>query len=159
MPRVTLTRAQNPFVPGAGEVITLAEGPVDLAELGLVAPALVTATLPSSTTHLPIFGFSTGAEIQAAHISLLALTVSAAKSGLTLAPATGVSARGATAAAFGLSGSRTLTSTLVIHRHLQTVFKTNRLNGEALLGPRRRAAMGRHTYVKGDLKNNTNSLF
>lgn len=85
------TWAEDAFVSGAGEVITLAETAVDLAKLWLVAQTLIAAALPSPAAHLLALGFPAGAQVHAADLALLALTAGAQVARLTVAGATTVS--------------------------------------------------------------------
>ena len=64
-------------MPGAGEVVALAEAAVDLAELRLVAQALVAAALPPTAADLLSLGLPTDAQVRAAGLALLALAASA----------------------------------------------------------------------------------
>lgn len=58
---------------GAGEIVAFAEAAVDLPKLGLVAQALVAATLPSPTADLLALCFPAGVQVYAAGLALLAL--------------------------------------------------------------------------------------
>lgn len=72
-------------MPGAGEVVALAEGAVDLAELRLVAQALVAAALSPPAADLLPLGLPAGAQVHAAGVSLLALAAGAKVTRLTVA--------------------------------------------------------------------------
>lgn len=71
-------------MPRAGEVVALAEAPVDLPELRLVAEALVAAALASPAAQLLALGFPAGAEVHAAGLALLALAAGPQVPRLTL---------------------------------------------------------------------------
>lgn len=71
-------------MPGAGEVVTLAEAAVNLAKLRLVAQTLVAAALPSPAADLLALGFPAGDEVHAAGLALLALTAGAQVARLTV---------------------------------------------------------------------------
>lgn len=73
---------------GAGEVVALAEAAVDLAELGLVAQALVAAALAAAAADLLALGLAAGAQVHAAGLALLALAAGAQVARLTAAGAT-----------------------------------------------------------------------
>lgn len=135
-----------------GEVITLAVHAVDFAEFRLIAPAVVTAAFPAPTAHLFAFSFTAGCEVQAAYFFLLTLTVGAMVAWVTAACATCVGAHTAAVVALGLSEACAVTTTLIIHRDFQTIFKAHGLYGESLLSAWSRTAMGSHAYVEGDLK-------
>lgn len=75
----------------AGEVITLAEATVDLAKPGLIAQALVTATLASATADLLALSFPADIEVHAASLTLLALALGAQVARLTVASPTIIS--------------------------------------------------------------------
>lgn len=64
-------------MPGAGEVVTLAEAAVNLAKVRLEAQALVAAALSSSAADLLALGFPAGAVVRAAGLALLALAAGA----------------------------------------------------------------------------------
>lgn len=78
-------------MPGAREVVALAEAAVDLAELGLVAQALVAAALSSPAADLLALGFPAGAQVHAAGLALLALAAGAQVSWLAVASPTVIS--------------------------------------------------------------------
>lgn len=113
-----LTGAQYALVSGTGEIITLAEGAVDLAELGLVAQALVTAAFSATAAHLLAVCFSTGTEVLVAHLTLLALAAGSQIPRLTAAHPTAVGASRVAATAVGLCVIRAAAITAVIHRNL-----------------------------------------
>lgn len=98
-----------------GEVVTLAVHAVDFTELGLIAPAVITAAFPAPTAHLFAFSFTTSSEVQAAYFFLLALTVGAMVARVTVACATRVGAHIAAVVALGLSEARAVAITLIIH--------------------------------------------
>lgn len=58
---------------GTGEVVTLAEGTVDFAEVGFVAQALVTAAFSTAAAHLLAFSLTAGTEVLVVDLTLLAL--------------------------------------------------------------------------------------
>lgn len=64
-------------MPGAGEVVTLAEAAVDLAKVRLEAETLVAAALSSAAADLLALGFPAGAVVHAAGLALLALAAGA----------------------------------------------------------------------------------
>ena len=98
------TRAEDAFVSGAGEVVTLAEGSVDLAELRLVAQTLVAAALSAPAADLLSLGFPAGAEVHVAGFALLALAAGAQVARLAAARPTGISTcRGKSSFSLGLS--------------------------------------------------------
>lgn len=68
------TWAEDAFVSGTGEVVTLAERAIDLAKLGLIAQTLVAAALSSPTADLLSLGLPAVAEVHGAGLPLLALT-------------------------------------------------------------------------------------
>lgn len=72
----------------AGEIVAFAEAAVDLPKLRLVAQTLVAAAFPSSTADLLALCFPAGAQVDAAGLSLLALTAGAQVARLTVAGAT-----------------------------------------------------------------------
>lgn len=69
---------------GTGEVVALAEGAVDLAELGLVAQTLVAAALSSPAADLLSLGLPAVAEVHGAGLPLLALAAGAQVARLTV---------------------------------------------------------------------------
>lgn len=137
---------------GAGEVVALAEAPVDLAKLRLVAQALAAAALAAAAAHLLALGLAARRQVPAAaRLALLALAASAQVARLAAAHAAGVGSDGAAAAAVGLREVGAAAVTAVIHRHLQTVLEAHRLEGEAVLCAGGRAATCLHAHVEGDL--------
>lgn len=85
------TWAEDAFVSGTGEVVTLAEAAVDFSKLRFVAETLVAAALPSPATDLFAFSFPTGAEVHATSLALLALAPSTQKAWLTATSPTVIS--------------------------------------------------------------------
>lgn len=85
---------------GTGEVVTLAETAVNLAEFGLVAETLVAAAFSSPAAQLLALGFTAGADIQAAGLAFLALAAGAQVAQLTVAGPAVVCPWGAQAACF-----------------------------------------------------------
>lgn len=138
---------------GTGEVVALAEAPVDLAELRLVAQALAAAALAAATAHLLSLSLAARAQVPATtRLALLALAARAQVARFAAAHATGVGAYGAAAAAVGLREESAAAVTAVIHRHLQTVLEAHGLDGEAVLCAGGWAATCLHTHVEGDLR-------
>lgn len=133
-----------------GEVVTLAEGAIDFAELRLVTQTLVTAAFSAAAAHLLALSLTAGTEILVVHLTLLALAAGSQVSGLTAAHPTAVSAGRVAAAAVGLGEIRAATITVVVHRDLKMVFKTNRPDGETLPGAFRRTSSCLYSYVEGD---------
>lgn len=154
-----LTWAQRALVSSTGEVITLAEGAVDFAKLWLVAQALVTAAFSAAAAHLLALGLTAGTEVLVVDLSLLEFAAGSQVAGLTTAHPTAVGAGRVAAAAVGLCVIRAAAVTAVVHRDLQTVFKTNRPDGETLLGAFRRTSSSIYSYVEGDLQENTDKSF
>lgn len=133
-----------------GEVVTLAEGAIDFAELRLVTQTLVTAAFSAAAAHLLALGLTAGTEVLVVDLTLLALAAGPQVAGLTSARPAAVGAGGVAAAAvrFGVICAAAITA--VVHRDLQTVFKTHRPDGETLPGAFRRTSSCLYSYVEGD---------
>lgn len=144
---------------GTGEVVTLAEGAVDFAELRFVAQALVTAAFSTAAAHLLALGLTAGTEVLVVDFTLLAFAAGPQVAGLTAAHPAAVGAGGVAAAAVSLGVICAAAITAVVHRDLQTVFKTNRPDGETLPGAFRRTSSSVYSYVEGDLRERTDNLF
>lgn len=144
---------------GTGKVIALAEGAVDFAKLGLVAKALVTAAFSAAAAHLLALGLTAGTEVLVVDLTLLALAAGTQVAGLTTAHPTAVGAGGVAAATVGICVIRAAAITPVVHRDLQAVFKTNRPDGETLLGASRRTSSSVYSYVEGNLQENRQLIF
>lgn len=135
-----------------GKVVTLAVHAVDFAKLRLVAPTVVTAAFPAPTAHLFSFSFTAGSKVQVAYFIFWTLTIGAMVAWVTVACATSIGACIAAVVTVGLREVRAVAITLIIHRDLQTIFKSHGFDSKTLLGAWGRTAMGRHTYVEGNLK-------
>jgi len=83
------TRAEDSLVPGAGEVVALAEAAIDLAELRLVAQTLVAAALATAAAHALALGLPAGAQVLAARLAVLTLAAGAQVARVTVAGAAG----------------------------------------------------------------------
>lgn len=85
------TWAEDAFVSGTGEVVTLAEAAVNLSKFRLEAQTLVAAALSSTAADLLALGFPAGAEVHAAGLALLALAAGAQVARLTVTNPTVIS--------------------------------------------------------------------
>ena len=145
------TGAEDSFVPGAGEVITLAEGPIDLAKFALEAGALVAAALAAPAAQRLALCLPAQVLVPALALPFLALAPGTQEARVALTQAADVSPVVAAPGAVGFQPGTAAAPAVVGDPHLQAVPEAHGPQGEHVLCVFARAAPGLHRHLKGRL--------